>query len=46
MPKSGVKKGGEYIAHDCIHLNNMLLYAYKGSKFVLAQVNRYAGERN
>jgi predicted metallopeptidase len=27
MPKLGMKKGGEYIAHDCIHLRNMKLYA-------------------
>jgi hypothetical protein len=26
MPKLGVKKGGEYIAHDYIHLKNMKLY--------------------
>jgi hypothetical protein len=27
MPKLGVKKGGEYIAHDCVHLKNMKSYA-------------------
>ncbi len=26
MPKLVVKKGGEYIAHDCVHLKNMKLY--------------------
>jgi hypothetical protein len=27
MSKLGVKKGGEYIVHDCVHLKNMKLYA-------------------
>ncbi len=26
MPKLVVKKGGEYIAHDCVHFKNMKLY--------------------
>ncbi len=41
-----MKKGGEYIAKDYAHLKNMKLYAHKGSKFVLAQVNRHIGEGN
>ncbi len=41
-----VKKGREYIAKDCAHLKTMKLYAKKGSKFVLVQVNRPIGEGN
>jgi hypothetical protein len=46
MPSLGVKKGGEYIAKDYAHLNNMKLYAHRGSKFVLVQVNIPIGEGN
>ncbi len=46
MPNLGVKKGGEYIAKNCAHMKNMILYVQKGSKFVLAQINRLAGEGN
>jgi hypothetical protein len=44
MPSLGVKKGGEYIAKDYAHLKNMKLYAHRGSKFILVQVNRPMGE--
>jgi hypothetical protein len=46
MASLGVKKGGEYIAKDYAHLKNMKLYAQKGSKFVLAQVNKPIKEGN
>ncbi len=40
MPGLGVKKGWEYIAKDYAHLKNMKLYAQKGSKSILTQVNK------
>jgi len=46
MPKLGVKKGEKYIAHDCAHLKNMKLYAHRGPKSILAQVNRPTCEGN
>jgi hypothetical protein len=46
MPKLGVKKGEKYIAHDCAHLKNMKLYAQRGPKSILAQVNRPTSEGN
>ncbi len=44
MPSLGVKKGGEYIAKDYAHLKNMKLYAKRGSKFILVQVNTFKGK--
>jgi hypothetical protein len=46
MPSLGVKKGGEYIAKEYAHLKNMKLYAKRGSKSVLIQVNKPIGEGN
>jgi hypothetical protein len=46
MLSLGVKKGGEYIAKDCAHMKNMKLYAKRGSKSILVQVNRPIGEGN
>jgi hypothetical protein len=42
----GVKKGGTYIAIDCAHLKNMRLYAQRGPKLILTQINKHAGEGN
>jgi hypothetical protein len=46
MLSLGVKKGGEFIAKDCAHLKNMKLYAKRGSKSILVQVNRPIEEGN
>jgi hypothetical protein len=46
LPKLGMKKGGKYIAKDCAHLKNMKLYAQRGSKSILAEVNNLMGEGN
>ncbi len=46
LPKFGVKKGGKYIAIECIHLKNMKLYLWRGPKFILAKANKLMGERN
>ncbi len=41
-----MKKGQEYIAKDCRHLKNLRLYAHRGSKSILVQINRLVGEGN
>jgi hypothetical protein len=46
MSSLGVKKGGEYIAKHYAHLKNMKLYAKRGLKFALVQINRPIGEGN
>jgi hypothetical protein len=46
MPSLGVKKGVEYIAKDYAHLKNTKLYVQRGSKYILDQVNKLAGEGN
>ncbi len=46
LPKFGVKKGGEYIAINCIHLKNMRLYVWRGPKSILAKANKLMGEGN
>ncbi len=40
LPRFRVKKGGTYIAKDCGHLKNMRLYAQRGPKSNLTQVNK------
>jgi len=40
LPRFGVKKGGTYIVKDCGHLKNMRLYAQRGPKSILTQVNK------
>ncbi len=46
MPNRGVKKGQEYTAKDYSHKKNYKLYMWKGSKSILAQLNRLAEEGN
>jgi hypothetical protein len=41
-----MKKGGKYIAKDCGYLKNIKLYAQKGSKLILAEVNNPMSEGN
>lgn len=45
-PRFGMKMGGIYIAKDCGHLKIMTLYAQRGSKLVLTQVNKPMGKGN
>ncbi len=42
----GVKKWGEYIAKDCIHLKIMSLYHQWASKSILEEVQCPIGEAN
>lgn len=46
LPRFKMKKGGTYIAKDCGHLKNMILYAQRGPQSVLTQVNKLMGEGN
>ncbi len=42
----GVKKDGTYIVTYCAHLKKMILYAQRGPKSILTQVNKPMGEGN
>jgi hypothetical protein len=42
----GVKKQQEYIAKNYAHIKHYKLYMQKGSKSILAQMNKLAGEGN
>jgi hypothetical protein len=42
----GVKKGETYIVTNYAHLKNMKLYALRGPKLILTQVNKPMGESN
>ncbi len=46
MPNLGVKKRQKYTAKNCAHMKNYKLYMQRGSKSILAQMNRLAGEGN
>lgn len=41
-----VKKGGTYIAIDCVQVKNMRLYAQRGHKSILTQINKPMEEGN